>query len=60
MPIVDGFEAARQIKGLRLSALIILVSEHTEKVYAQLAFSVGASGYVINSEMITAADVNYG
>lgn len=53
MPIVDGFEAARLIKELRLSALIIFVSEHREKVYAEVAFSVGASGYVIKSKMIT-------
>lgn len=53
MPIVDGFEAARQIKELRPSALVIFASEHREKVYTELAFSVGASGYVIKSNMIT-------
>jgi DNA-binding NarL/FixJ family response regulator len=53
MPIVDGFEAAREIKEIRPSALVIFVSEHREKVYAEVAFSVGASGYVIKSKMIT-------
>jgi DNA-binding NarL/FixJ family response regulator len=53
MPIVDGFEAARQIKELRLSALIIFVSDHREKVYIEVAFSIGGSGYVIKSKMIT-------
>src|SRR5689334_5543489 len=53
MPIVDGFEAAREIKEIRPSPLVIFVSEHREKVYAEVAFSVGASGYVIKSKMIT-------
>lgn len=53
MPLVDGFEAARQIKELHPSILLIFISEHREKVYVEAAFGLGASGYVVKSKMIT-------
>lgn len=52
MPLVDGFEAARQIKELCPGTLLIFISEHRERVYAEAAFSLGGSGYVVKSKMI--------
>lgn len=53
MPILDGFEAARQIKQLCPLTLLIFVSEHREQVYAAAAFDAGGSGYVLKSKMIS-------
>ena len=52
MPILDGFEAAKQIKELCPSTPLIFISDHSETVYIEAAFSFGGSGYVVKSKMI--------
>jgi|SRR5690242_21817174 len=53
MPGLNGFEAARQIKRASPVTLVIFVSEHGEKSYIDAGFSVGASGYVVKSKMMS-------
>lgn len=53
MPILNGFEAARQIKRLRPSMLLLFVSEHRERAYADGAFEAGGAGFVAKSKIVS-------
>lgn len=47
MPMVNGIEAARQIKSRGVKSKIIVQSMHAETEWATQAFAAGASGYVL-------------
>ena len=47
MPVLNGIEAARQIKKADPRAKIIFLSMHHDALYAAAAFRAGASGYVV-------------
>jgi DNA-binding NarL/FixJ family response regulator len=47
MPILNGIEAARQIRADNPAARILFMSMHTDPLYVREAFRVGAAGYVI-------------
>jgi DNA-binding NarL/FixJ family response regulator len=47
MPLLNGIEAARQIRGLDSPAKIIFVTMQTDRDYVRVAFRAGASGYVL-------------
>lgn len=47
MPLLNGIDAARQIKKLCPSAKIIFLTMHTSPSYVTEAFHVGASGYLL-------------
>ena len=47
MPVMGGFEAARQMRERFPQLNIIFVSQHAEKAFADEAFRVGAKGYVL-------------
>jgi DNA-binding NarL/FixJ family response regulator len=47
MPLLNGIDAARQIKKLRPSAKLIFLTMHTSPSYVTEAFHVGASGYLL-------------
>ena len=47
LPLLNGIEAARQIKKLSPDARILIVSMHSDRVYIEEAFNAGASGYLL-------------
>lgn len=58
MPLLNGIEAARQIKKADSGAKIVFLTMHPDVTYATRAFEAGASGYVLKhsapSELVTA------
>jgi DNA-binding NarL/FixJ family response regulator len=59
MPLLNGLEAARQIKKQLPRTKIIFLTMHDEVAYASDAFQSGADGYVVKSsagrELLSAA-----
>ena len=49
MPLLNGFEAARQIKKTLPATKLIFLSQHLDPAYLKHAIKVGASGYVLKS-----------
>lgn len=47
MPLLNGIEAARQLKKMGCDAKIIFLTMHPDAVYGRRAFEAGASGYVL-------------
>ncbi len=60
MPLLNGIEAARQLKRRGERARIVLLTMHSDVTYATRAFDAGASGFVLknaaSSELITAIE----
>ena len=58
MPLMNGLEAARQLKQAGESAKIVFLTMHSDVTYAIRALDSGASGFVLkhaaSSELITA------
>lgn len=58
MPLLNGIEAARQIKKLSKDIKIVFLTMHPDVAYAARAFEAGASGYVLKhsapSELVAA------
>ncbi|MFQ5846344.1 MAG: response regulator [Candidatus Methylomirabilales bacterium] len=58
MPLLNGIEAARQLKKADSRAKVIFLTMHPDVTYATRAFEAGASGYVLKhsapSELIAA------
>jgi DNA-binding NarL/FixJ family response regulator len=50
LPIIDGYEATRQIRGLAPDCKILFVSEHRSDEIVDAAFNAGACGYVLKSD----------
>jgi len=49
MPLLNGFEAARQIREILPAAKMIFLSQHLNPAYLKHALRVGATGYVLKS-----------
>jgi len=49
MPLLNGFEAAKQIREALPSAKLIFLSQHLNPAYLKHALKLGASGYVLKS-----------
>jgi DNA-binding NarL/FixJ family response regulator len=49
MPLLNGFEAALQIKKALPSVKLIFLSQHLNPAYLKHALKLGASGYVLKS-----------
>ncbi len=47
MPLMNGIEAAREIKRNQPDAKIVLLTMHPEIMYAKAAFEAGCSGFVL-------------
>jgi DNA-binding NarL/FixJ family response regulator len=47
MPILNGLEAARQIRAALPNVKLIFVTVHSDNAYVMEAFRAGASGYVL-------------
>ena len=58
MPLLNGIEAARQLKKANSRAKIVFLTMHPDVTYATRALEAGASGYVLKhsaaSELLTA------
>jgi DNA-binding NarL/FixJ family response regulator len=58
LPLLNGIEAARQVKRLSPDARILFVTMQTDRVYVEEAFRAGAAGYVLKqaaaSELVDA------
>ena len=58
MPLLNGIEAAQQIKKVTPKVKIVFLTMHPDVTYATRALEAGASGYVLKhaapSELITA------
>lgn len=58
MPLLNGVEAARRLRGVVPDARIVFVTQKTDREYVQIAFRSGASGYVVKQsaagELVTA------
>lgn len=58
MPLLNGIDAARQLKKAQPSCKIIFVTMHSDADYVTAAFRAGAAGYVLKraaaSELLTA------
>src|SRR5581483_1385379 len=51
MPILNGMEAARQIKKIDSAVKIIFVTQKSDREYVKAAFRLGASGYVLKQSV---------
>jgi DNA-binding NarL/FixJ family response regulator len=49
MPLLNGFEAAKQIKKDRPATKLIFLSQHLNPAYLKQALKLGATGYVLKS-----------
>ncbi len=53
MPIMNGFEAARQLRSLVPDCKIIFLTMHTDPMYATEAFHAGGAGYLLKRSAAT-------
>lgn len=53
LPVMRGFDAARQIVSAQPEVKVIFVSNYSEKAYVDEAMRMGASGYVLKSRAST-------
>ncbi len=53
MPVMGGFEAARQLRENMPELRIIFVSQHSNHAYVDEAFRCGAKGYVLKGAAAT-------
>ena len=53
MPVIDGIEAAAQLKASGSAAKIIMLTIHEDNDFVRASFKSGASGYVIKSRIAT-------
>lgn len=49
MPLLNGFEAARQIREILPATKLIFLSQHLNPAYLKHALRVGATGYVLKA-----------
>ncbi len=47
LPLLNGIEAARQVRQLDPDAVILFVTMHTDRIYVEEAFRAGGLGYVL-------------
>lgn len=59
MPILNGFEAARQIQQLELSGRLLFVSELRSLDYREAAFQAGGSGYGLKEQNDSRTGASY-
>ena len=51
MPLMNGIEAARQLKAAGSAAKIVFLTVHADRDYVRAALGSGALGYVLKSEL---------
>jgi DNA-binding NarL/FixJ family response regulator len=50
MPVVNGFEAAREIKGALPQSAIVILSQHADKQFVEEAKKLGVRAYVAKTK----------
>jgi two-component system, NarL family, response regulator NreC len=50
MPLLNGLDAAREIRRLSPRSRVVMLTAHREEFYVNAAISAGAQGYVVKSE----------
>jgi DNA-binding NarL/FixJ family response regulator len=53
MPVLNGMEAARQIKARNPNVKLVFVTQKADREYVQTALRIGASGYVLKQAATT-------
>jgi DNA-binding NarL/FixJ family response regulator len=53
MPVLDGLQAARLLRGLNCRTKIVFLTIHEDRDFVEAAFSAGASGYVTKTRLRT-------
>lgn len=53
MPVLDGLQAASQLRAKACGTKIIFLTVHEDQDYVDAAFAAGASGYVTKSHLTT-------
>jgi DNA-binding NarL/FixJ family response regulator len=53
MPLIDGLQVARRLRERGHRAKIIFVTVHEDRDYIEAAWSAGAMGYVLKSQLAT-------
>jgi CheY-like chemotaxis protein len=53
MPVLNGLEAARQLRAAGSRAKIVFLSAHRDPDYVRAALAAGAQGYVIKCQLAT-------
>jgi len=53
MPVVNGFQAAVYLRGIKCRAKIIFLTTYEDPEYVDAAFASGASGYVTKQRLAT-------
>lgn len=51
MPLLDGLEAARQLRASNCTARVIFLTVHDQAEFVRAALAAGALGYVIKSRL---------
>lgn len=51
MPVLNGLEAAQRIRKILPSVKLVFLSQHRDPAYLRQALKIGASGYVLKSEV---------
>jgi DNA-binding NarL/FixJ family response regulator len=52
MPVLNGMEAARQIRKSAPHVKLLFVTQKSDREYVQAAFRMGASGYVLKQSVV--------
>jgi DNA-binding NarL/FixJ family response regulator len=53
MPVLNGIEAARQLRAAGSRAKIVFLTVHQDPEYVQAAIAAGAEGYVVKCQLAT-------
>jgi DNA-binding NarL/FixJ family response regulator len=53
MPVLNGIEAARQLKATGCRAKIVFLTLHEDPDYVRAAFAAGGVGYVVKSRLVS-------
>src|SRR3954451_23408580 len=51
MPVLNGIEAVRQLKGAGCSARVVFLTVHEDQDYVRAALAAGAQGYVVKCRL---------
>jgi len=52
MPILNGMEAARQIKSFAPGVKILFITQKADREYVKAALRIGASGYILKQSVV--------
>ena len=52
MPLLNGMEAARQIRKAVPAAKLVFVTQKSEREYVKAALQIGASGYILKQSLV--------